>query len=336
MTNNICTVLLVSYNHAPYIRKAIESVLAQKTKYNFIINIFDDCSTDGTSDIIKEYAKQYPDKITVFIPEKNQGAQTNIWNAYKSVKTKYCALLECDDYWCDENKLEMQITALEKHPECSFCAHNTTIINLGENLRKTEHLQNIVVDKHFNKNLIVSLEDIDDIDYGYMNHVNSRLIRTSVYNLDEIKLKEAFLYDNCQFYYLLSKGDMYYINKVMSVYIETGKGVFSGCSIRKRFKIHLNALIDLNKETNEELTDLVYKDMSNLLNYYRGITKLLKHKDKVIKENHKFNIINKLQTIKRYFIPRFILDILDIPFNLIKFISRRLRNKQEETNNEIL
>ena len=97
--NDICTVLLITYNHAPYIRKAIDSVLKQKTQYNFIIYIFDDASTDGTTDIVKEYANKYPNKIIPFIAQNNQGATINIYNAYKSVKTKYCALLECDDYW---------------------------------------------------------------------------------------------------------------------------------------------------------------------------------------------------------------------------------------------
>ena len=38
----ICTVLLITYNHAEYIRKAIDSVLEQKTQYDFVIHIFDD------------------------------------------------------------------------------------------------------------------------------------------------------------------------------------------------------------------------------------------------------------------------------------------------------
>ena len=59
--NNICTVLLITYNHVKYIEKAIESVLMQKTKYNYIIHIFDDASTDGTSDIVRKYAKKYPE-----------------------------------------------------------------------------------------------------------------------------------------------------------------------------------------------------------------------------------------------------------------------------------
>ena len=62
----ICTVLLISYNHERYIRTAIESVLSQKTKYKYKIHIFDDASTDKSTEIAKEYANKYPGKIYFF------------------------------------------------------------------------------------------------------------------------------------------------------------------------------------------------------------------------------------------------------------------------------
>ena len=49
----ICTILLISYNHSKFIRKSIESILEQKTDYDFIIKIFEDASDDGTQEIIK-------------------------------------------------------------------------------------------------------------------------------------------------------------------------------------------------------------------------------------------------------------------------------------------
>ena len=55
--NNICTVLVISYNHEKYITRALDSILAQKTKYGYSIKIFDDASKDNTKDIIKKYPK---------------------------------------------------------------------------------------------------------------------------------------------------------------------------------------------------------------------------------------------------------------------------------------
>lgn len=271
MNKPICTVLLVSYTHKDYIAKAIDSVLAQKTRYNFKIHIFDDGSTDGTAEIIKEYAKKYPDKIKTFIAKKNQGAQTNIWKAYKSVNTKYCALLECDDYWCDENKLELQINALEANLQCSFCSHQTKIINIKDLCRPKAHEQLLVKNEKVLSQNIISYTDIEKEQKGYINHAGSRLIRMSCVDLDKIKYKEAFLYDNCQFYYLLLKGDMYFINEIMNCYVQTGEGRFSGISPYRRIDMHIRALNDFNSETNFVIIDRIIKDMHLFINYYFAV-----------------------------------------------------------------
>ena len=104
-TKPLLTVLLITYNHKEYIEKSIKSVLEQKTDFNFLIRILDDCSTDGTSDIVKHYEKQYPEKIQHILRKKNIGVVDNIYEGLKSISTNYFAELEGDDYWCDENKL---------------------------------------------------------------------------------------------------------------------------------------------------------------------------------------------------------------------------------------
>lgn len=328
----ICTVLLITYNHAKYIKKAIESVLEQKTKYEYIIHIFDDASNDGTSDIVREYAEKYPDKIIPFIAEQNQGAQTNIWNAYKSVNTKYCALLECDDYWCDENKLELQIDALEKHPECSFCACNTQILNEGDKLRKLEDGNLLVINKEVRNKHIISKEFLLNVPFGYINHIGSRVIRFDKINLDSLKNKEDFLYDNCQFYNLLLKGNMYFIDSVMHSYIQTGNGTFSSLSIAKRMQIHIKNLINFNQNTNFKISELVFKDMKNFLNYYSYIQTLAREKEnkKLETKNILDFLVQNCQKLKRYLLPRFVIDILDIPFNLIKVVSKHIKRKGEK------
>ncbi len=329
--NDICTVLLITYNHAPYIRKAIDSVLKQKTQYNFIIYIFDDASTDGTTDIVKEYANKYPNKIIPFIAQKNQGATINIYNAYKSVKTKYCALLECDDYWCDENKLQLQIEALEQHPECSFCACNTRLINEGDKLRKHENGTLLVINKEVRRNRIISKELLSNVPFGYMNHIGSRLVRTTSIDIDSLKYKDSFLYDNCQFYYLLLQGDLYYVDKVMHYYVQTGKGTFTSSSLLKRMHNHMKNLLNFNEDTNFVISDLVFKDMKNFLNYYAEVPKLiLKNDNKIIDTRNKLQIfIANFQKLKRYILPRFLIDIIDIPFNLIKYIRKEIKKKGE-------
>ena len=269
MTKNICTVLLITYNHQKYIRQSIDSVLQQKTKYPFIIKIFDDASTDGSSDIIREYANKYPGKIEAHIAKKNRGAQTNIWNAYKSVDTKYCCLLETDDYWCDDTKLEQQISALEEHPECSFCAHQTLVHNVNDKYRSDEDGFKSVTNDFVLKSDVVSLSHIkhQPVGSGYIPFIGSRLIRMSLVDLDAIKHKEAFLFDNSQFYYMLLKGDMYFINKVMSVYNQTGSGVCSGTNPYNRISAYIDALMDFNKETNGVIQERIFLEIHFYISY---------------------------------------------------------------------
>ena len=274
MKRPICTVLLLSYNHCSFISKALDSVLEQKTKYNFKIHIFDDCSNDGTIDIIKIYMKKYPNKIKVFIANKNKGAQKNIWNAYKSVDTKYCALLEGDDFWCDENKLELQIKALEKHPECSFCSHQTKIINIDDKFRPLAHNKLLVKNEKILEKQIISYKNIEKEEKGYINHISSRVIRMSCVNLKSTKYKEAFLYDNCQFYYLLLKGNMYFINKVMNIYVQTGKGRFSSLQPYERINMHIKALSEFNLETNFVIAEKIIQEIYRFIYYYFDILKI--------------------------------------------------------------
>lgn len=271
MNKSICTVLLISYNQEKFIARAIDSVLAQKTEYDFKIHIFDDGSKDNTAKIIKEYVRKYPRKIKAFISKKNKGAQTNIWNAYNSVKTKYCAMLECDDYWCDENKLQLQIKVLEDNPECSFCAHQTKIVNLNDNYRTKADNTFLLKNENILNKIVISYEDVKNEEKGYINHSSSRLIRMSCVDLKSIKYKEAFLYDNCQFYYLLLKGPMYFINKPMSCYVQTGEGRFSGLSPYKRINMQMQALSEFNLETDFVIADKIMQDMYRFMLYYFDI-----------------------------------------------------------------
>lgn len=123
-TEALVTVILPTHNHAPYIARAIDSVLMQETDFPFDILLHDDASTDGTADICRDYAKRYPDKINLIAQEVNQyqidrRIQRNI--LFPRVKAKYTAILDGDDYWLSPYKLQKQIGYLEAHPDCTLC-----------------------------------------------------------------------------------------------------------------------------------------------------------------------------------------------------------------------
>jgi glycosyltransferase involved in cell wall biosynthesis len=117
MTEPLVSVLSITYNHASYISQALESFLAQETTVPFEIVVGEDCSTDGTREIVLDYAKHYPHLIRVVTSERNVGAIGNFVRTLESCRGKYIAICEGDDYWHHRGKLQIQVEFLEGNAE---------------------------------------------------------------------------------------------------------------------------------------------------------------------------------------------------------------------------
>lgn len=119
------SIVCATYNQEDYIGEALDSLLMQETDFPYEILLHDDASTDRTTDIVKEYAARYPEKIRLFLEKENK-FQRNIdfWaEIFREHRpAKYIAVNEGDDYWIDPLKLQKQVDALEAHPECDMCA----------------------------------------------------------------------------------------------------------------------------------------------------------------------------------------------------------------------
>lgn len=129
------SVLIVTYNQRPFIVQAIESALMQRTNFDYEIIIGEDCSTDGTREIVKVYADRYPNKIRALFHPHNLGPQglgfagkNNFIQTYKASRGHYLAILEGDDYWTDPDKLQRQVDFMDGHPECAVCYHPVDIV----------------------------------------------------------------------------------------------------------------------------------------------------------------------------------------------------------------
>src|SRR5690625_265823 len=114
-----------TFNHAPFIRECIEGFLMQKTTFPVRIVIFDDCSTDGTSEIIQEYQERYPHLFHITRPPFNtwkHPQRREYGKPFREARgvAKYIAMCEGDDYWTDPLKLQKQVDFLEANPEYSL------------------------------------------------------------------------------------------------------------------------------------------------------------------------------------------------------------------------
>ena len=121
METPLVSVCMTTYNHEPYIAEAIESVLAQQTSFGVELVVGEDCSTDRTAAICREYAAKYPDRIRLVTSPENVGWRANYRRTFEACRGKYVAYLDGDDWWCDPRKLQMQADLMESDPGCGMC-----------------------------------------------------------------------------------------------------------------------------------------------------------------------------------------------------------------------
>lgn len=214
----LVTVRCITYNHAPFIRQCLDGFVMQKTHFPFECIVHDDASTDGTADIIREYAAQYPNIIKPIFQTENQyskrdGTIKRLMDA--ETRGQYIALCEGDDYWTSPDKLQIQVDFLESHPDCSMCFHNATLIYDKES------------DRDGNVNMFDRLEEREfagkEIYETWMMPTASVMYRRESMPIPSDK---RFLYgDIVLFLHLASLGKLYCIDQKMSVYRRHAGGV---------------------------------------------------------------------------------------------------------------
>lgn len=134
------SVLFITYNHEEYLRQSLDGILMQKTNFEYEIVVGEDCSTDNTREILKEYAAKYPEKFVLLFREKNFGRPTmNVYDTGMHCQGEYIAFLEGDDYWTDENKLQKQVDFLDTNREYMGCTHTCLVV--GKNSEPVDDVE---------------------------------------------------------------------------------------------------------------------------------------------------------------------------------------------------
>lgn len=109
--NELVSIIMPSYNTAEFIEESINSVINQ-TYTNWELIIVDDCSTDGSEEIIKKFTQD--ERIKFYKNERNSGAAISRNYALREAKGKWIAFLDSDDLWHPE-KLEKQLNFMRKN-----------------------------------------------------------------------------------------------------------------------------------------------------------------------------------------------------------------------------
>jgi glycosyltransferase involved in cell wall biosynthesis len=130
----LVSICCATYNHERYLAQTLESFLMQKVSFPIEIIIRDDCSTDRTPQIVRDYAERFPRLVRVIASDANVGVSRNALRIRAAARGKYIALCEGDDYWTDPQKLQKQVSFLEANPEFVMCGHRVRNVDASGNL----------------------------------------------------------------------------------------------------------------------------------------------------------------------------------------------------------
>ena len=213
----LVSVCIPTFQHAPYLRQCLDSVLAQKTNFNFEIILGEDQSNDGTREICEAYALKFPDKIRLFLRKDEEkifirgrkSGRSNYLENFKSARGKYIAMLDGDDCWTSKDKLQTQVTILEAHPEVFFCSTN---FHVGEQITESStSSSNILNYGNFQKTL--------NTKKSYSGHVSNWLFRNELEDFlsNPISTKAPIL-DMLLFSFFKRKGAMIHFQEKTSFY----------------------------------------------------------------------------------------------------------------------
>jgi len=136
------TVICLAYCHEQYAKAALDSVVNQKGNFSYEVLVSDDASTDNTPSIIREYEEKYP-FVKAILRDENVGGCRNVQYLMSIARGRYIAILELDDYWTDEYKLQKQLDLMENNPDYVGCTHNFNVINSqGTIIKESTFLRN--------------------------------------------------------------------------------------------------------------------------------------------------------------------------------------------------
>ena len=131
----VVTIRCITYNHVNFIRDAIEGFLIQETTFPVEIIIHDDASTDGTAEIVKDYAEKHPQLFRPILQKENQFSQgREVWSRVRDRVNEmqrgvFVALCEGDDYWTSPRKLHEQEIFLSQNKRVAIVSHGCQVVD---------------------------------------------------------------------------------------------------------------------------------------------------------------------------------------------------------------
>ena len=297
----LVSICCITYNQENYIRDTLEGFLSQKTNFSYEVLIHDDASTDGTADIIREYARRYPEKMKPILQLENQYAKGlyNVSGTYNfpRARGRYIAMCEGDDYWTDRYKLQRQVDFMEAHPDCSLVFHSARIEVQGRALTEKRM-------RPYRKSRQVSPKEMIDKTSGYPTA--SLMFRTDmVKKLPDFYIK-APLADIPLQLMAAARGWAYYMDRPMCVYRLGGSSSWTTWmkqeKKKKKQEQYFQEMKKMYQSFDRETGGRFHKEAQRAAARIRFLTKVntRKYEEVLAKKNRKF--YRELNWRTRFFI----------------------------------
>jgi glycosyltransferase involved in cell wall biosynthesis len=216
---------MITYNHGPFIAQAIESVLRQKGDFETELVIGEDCSTDNTRAVIEDYQQRYPGKIRLITSPNNVGPQPNFIRAYEACRGEYVAMLEADDYWVDDEKLQLQVALLDQHPDLVMCFAGCAVVDAAGRIEQENY-----VPEPFRRRLVQR-----DIVRDYCPPTLTTLFRNRVIPAFPASFATVSNGDHFLYSMLTAKGDAAYLPRIVAHYRQHRGGLWTSLNQEKRY-----------------------------------------------------------------------------------------------------
>lgn len=249
------SVIMLTYNHEKYVKKAILSVLQQKFDQGYEVIIGDDCSTDKTASIIKRIADS-DDRIIPILREKNIGATKNSIDLESRCRGKYICFLEGDDFWVDNEKLKKQYSWLESHSE--YFAVAARYDTCDEDSK-------VII-----KNKISDPQLVTKDNYGKvgMPHIGTLMFRnvdnadnawTCKYKWAELYALHSIITDWSVYLYIIDQSDLYIMSDVVHCWRYVSKKGASNYNSLIKYKLNRYDVINERMQYEQKLNAFPFK-----------------------------------------------------------------------------
>ncbi len=236
------SILLVTYNHEKYIRKAMEGILKQRIEEDIQLIIADDGSSDSTVQIIQEFEERDSRFNFNYLDNKsNLGVTKNYKRGFAACSGEYVAIIEGDDYWVSPFKLQRQKEFLDSHWECDICSVNYFIYNEEQSRFATRSLSGI------GYRLLTARELMFD---NIVSNFSTCMYRKTALNQLPSELFDIVSYDwivnICITRYSLAG----FLEEPMSVYRLHSSGVWTRKTASEKLKAQIDLIPVYDKLTN--------------------------------------------------------------------------------------